>query len=71
MQALYVVGEYRNFLEAGGDPDVTLSVFAELKVDSGEWIRDDGDHYTAEEWESQYEDEDFDCHCGHPECGAC
>lgn len=25
------------------------------------------------EWEILYdpEPEDFDCHCGHPECGAC
>jgi len=56
MQTIHVIGEYRKFIEEGGDPDVSLSVFAELKVGSGEWIRDDGDHYLPEVWDAQYDE---------------
>lgn len=87
MEALNIWAEYRKLpLHVALPSEQTVLEYANSQVNSGQWVKDDGDYYPAEEWEEQYaeehaydgpipgpEDEEWDdvCHCGHPECGAC
>lgn len=76
MQAINVEAEFRKANHA--DTFRSAEEYADSMRRIGTWIEDDGDYYTSEEWDSQYdmevpdpEEPDTDCHCNHPECGAC
>jgi len=74
MQAINVAAEYRQF-QAETMSKISETEFGRRMAATGKWVEDDGDYYTREEWDAQYdeypEEPDTDCHCGHPECGAC
>lgn len=55
MEALNVVTEYREYVATTSDgANPGIDNFVSNKVGSGEWVEDDGDYYTREEWDSQY-----------------
>lgn len=58
MQALNVEAEYRRSKETPGVEFYSLDHFLRSKVESGEWIEDDGDYYLPEVWATQHDEGD-------------
>lgn len=59
MEALNIEAEYREYTNTTRDgAELGIDNFINNKVGSGEWVEDDGDYYTAEEWDSQHAAED-------------
>jgi hypothetical protein len=73
MEALNIDYEYRwvvteRLVHGSGLPvPESAETYATHMVAQGEWVEDDGAYYTAEEWDSQYAEDDGpspSCGCG-------
>lgn len=60
MEPINVSAEYRNTWGTGDVNAPSEREFVSDMLSSGQWVEDDGNYYTREEWDSQYDEED-DC----------